>query len=261
MARGLRAKGREATRPLRRTCGEPTLDLLAMVRGVMGHRMADVGRCSVGVLLVASLAPAGSVAVAQQPTSAVFVETFDGDWRDRWSSQSLGRRPTLFAIASDDGNAVLRATADRSASALIRRVRVPVTPAVALRWRWRVALPLEGNERERERAGDDYAARVFVLFGSQRLDRNTRALLYVWAAHEAAGATYRSPYVEQVVTIVLQTGAGEGWMREERNLLADYRRAFGEEPPPVSAIAVMTDADDTGARAVAEFDDIAIVRR
>ena len=213
------------------------------------------------VLAAVLLIGTGSVATAQESTRPVFLETFDGGWRDRWSTQSLGRRPTSFTVIEEGGNPVLRAVADRSASALIRRVRVPVTPAVALRWRWRVALPLEGNEPERERAGDDYAARVFVLFGSPTLDRNTRALLYVWAAHEAAGATYRSPYMEQVMTIVLQTGAGAGWMDEERNLLADYRRAFGEDPPPVSAVAVMTDADDTGARAVAVFDDIAIVRR
>jgi Protein of unknown function (DUF3047) len=47
---------------------------------------------------------------------------------------------------------------------------------------------------------------------------------------------------------------------EERNVLDDYRRAFGEEPPPIAGVAVMTDTDDTGASATAWFGDIVLRR-
>jgi hypothetical protein len=58
--------------------------------------------------------------------------------------------------------------------------------------------------------------------------------------------------------IVVESGArrvGE-WVEVERDILADYRRAFNEDPPPVSGVAVMTDTDQTGASATAWFGDI-----
>jgi DUF3047 family protein len=43
------------------------------------------------------------------------------------------------------------------------------------------------------------------------------------------------------------------WIEEERNLVDDYRRAFGEDPPKVGAVAIMTDTDNTGEQAVAWY--------
>jgi len=41
------------------------------------------------------------------------------------------------------------------------------------------------------------------------------------------------------------------WRQEERNIYEDYRKYFGEEPPKVGAIAIMTDTDNTGEKATA----------
>jgi hypothetical protein len=43
---------------------------------------------------------------------------------------------------------------------------------------------------------------------------------------------------------------------EERNLYQDYKHAFGEEPPMISGVAVVTDTDNTGESAVAYYGDI-----
>jgi hypothetical protein len=48
------------------------------------------------------------------------------------------------------------------------------------------------------------------------------------------------------------------WVSEERNIREDYRRFFGEEPPRVGAVAVMTDTDDTGDEVTAWYGDITI---
>ena len=50
----------------------------------------------------------------------------------------------------------------------------------------------------------------------------------------------------------------EQWISEERDILADYRRLFGEEPREIGAIAIMTDTDNTGAEATAWYGDIVI---
>ncbi len=46
------------------------------------------------------------------------------------------------------------------------------------------------------------------------------------------------------------------WRKEKRNVYNDYQKAFGEQPPMISGIAIMTDSDDTGQSAVAYYGDI-----
>ena len=60
--------------------------------------------------------------------------------------------------------------------------------------------------------------------------------------------------------IVVESGTAlvGRWVDEERDLYADYRRLFAVEPPPIEGIAVMTDTDDTGERAVAYYGTIAL---
>jgi hypothetical protein len=62
--------------------------------------------------------------------------------------------------------------------------------------------------------------------------------------------------------IVVRSGAAAvgTWVDEERNVYEDYRKAFGEEPPMIKGIAVMTDTDDTGESATAWYGDIVFHR-
>ena len=67
-----------------------------------------------------------------------------------------------------------------------------------------------------------------------------------------------NPYAEQVKMIVVESGRSlvNQWVTEERNVYEDYRKAFGEEPPMVSGVAIMTDTDNTGESAIAYYGDI-----
>ena len=51
------------------------------------------------------------------------------------------------------------------------------------------------------------------------------------------------------------------WRTERRNIYEDYREAFGEEPPPISGVAIMTDPDNTGERTTAYYGDIVFKKR
>jgi hypothetical protein len=57
---------------------------------------------------------------------------------------------------------------------------------------------------------------------------------------------------------VVESGAGKvnQWVNEERNIFEDYKKAFGQEPPMISGIAIMTDTDNTGESATAYYGDI-----
>lgn len=201
------------------------------------------------------------------PRHTILSEGFGEGWQERWSEESLDSRDTDYSVVQEGGNPVLLASSLRSASALTRSLSpaesedVEARPGLRISWSWRITEGLGNDHDERNADGDDYAARVFVIFGSGNLASADRALLYVWAASEPVGTTYRSPVVDEVATFVLRSGSrrvGE-WIRETRDVHADYREAFGEEPGPVAGVALMVDSDDTGSRATARFDDLELV--
>lgn len=202
-------------------------------------------------------------AAAQRPEGAdaarrwTLVERFDRGWTDRWTERQLGGERTDYRILRDGDDPALVATAHRSATAIYRRVDVPDPRQGWISWRWKVQ-GLPGGHDERTRSGDDYAARLFVIFGEGLFDRNTPALCYVWASGEETGSSFPSPYGENVWMIVLRSGAAEAgaWREERRDFVADYRRLFGGDPPTVGAVAIMVDTDDTGTATRSWFDDL-----
>jgi hypothetical protein len=46
------------------------------------------------------------------------------------------------------------------------------------------------------------------------------------------------------------------WQKERRNLVRDFKALFGEDPPEIGAVAIMTDSDNTKDRATAFYGDI-----
>jgi hypothetical protein len=68
-------------------------------------------------------------------------------------------------------------------------------------------------------------------------------------------------YSRRVRYIVLRSAAdaADTWMDERRDVAADFALAFGDEapqPPPVTALIVAGDADNTGGRSVAFVADL-----
>ena len=217
--------------------------------------------CSVALALAsASIGPAAATPLAGQDGDTVPWEDFTS--LERWTHQEFDDRPaSRYSVADDGGNAVLRAVSARSASLLLRQIGDgSERTATRVSWRWRVDGTFRGGPSERTKAGDDYVARVFVLFGEPGLGPGTRALCYVWGASEPEGAGYPSPYADGVWTVVLRSGddAAGAWIHEDRDVIQDYVRAFAEPPPPLAAIGIMSDGDDTGVGGTAWVDDIVL---
>lgn len=187
-------------------------------------------------------------------------DDFSPGWRARWREQNLFATPTRYEVVSDAGQPVLHAVS-RSANAGLAREVGRAAPAEArLHWRWKVRASLTGNTRERERAGDDYAARVFVVFETSLNPLRTRAINYVWAAAEKSGVVFASPYTKNVGIVVVRSGDAEAgqWRAESRDVLADYQAFFGEPPKKISAVAVSSDTDNTKTEAEAWFADLVL---
>jgi hypothetical protein len=195
-----------------------------------------------------------------------------------WEELSFPKIKARTAYEWSPSSAAIHAKADRSASGLIYRASVSPAALPVLRWRWKIASPLPRGD-EREKSGDDYAARVYVTFkyepsrvplltrlkyGTIKLFKGERppynAICYIWANKLAAGESAPSPYTRRVMMVAARSGEGGAgeWRSEERDVLADYRRLFGEEPPPYAGVALMTDADDTKGSAEAWYADVSL---
>ena len=199
-----------------------------------------------------------------------------------WQTMSLGdARPSRYSLVQDGGQTVVKGEADNSASGLVRRFSLAPDRFPVLTWRWKVDGVIEGADIRR-RGGDDYPARIYVTFAFDPSDLSfgdrvkyralralgyddipVRALSYVWANRASETRIVPNAYTDWVQMVPVRSGpAGAGrWQTERRDLVADYRAAFGEAPPPISGVAIMTDADNTGGKATAYFGDIRLTTR
>lgn len=185
---------------------------------------------------------------------------------------------TRYSVVRDGDAYVLKADSRAAASGLYREVNLDPKVYRTLAWRWRVENVLKRADARRKE-GDDYPARVYVTFrydpDSATLWERTKygtykllygeyppkgAINYIWDNRLPQGTSLDNAYTDRAKMIVVRSGAdGVGrWWSEQRNLYEDYRRLFAEEPPPIAAVAVMTDTDNTGETAVAYYDRIVL---
>jgi hypothetical protein len=185
----------------------------------------------------------------------LLVDDFEHGLGPAWSVKSF-KGETDYRVVTDGGNRVLQADSRAAASGLVRTIDLDPREFPILSWRWKVAGTIPQGD-ERLKAGDDYAARIYVIFPHWFFPK-TRTLNYIWANRLPKGTFLPNAYTGNAMMIAVQSGpqqAGQ-WLSERRDIVADYRRAFGTDPPRLGAIAVMTDTDNTGHGAMAWYDDL-----
>lgn len=176
-----------------------------------------------------------------------------------WKDEPFrGKDKTAYSLVEQDGRKVIEARSRHSASGLLKKVDLDPAQYPLLRWSWKIAHPLK-REDVTKKTGDDFAARVYLVFPGTFFWR-TRAINYVWAARLPRNSVVQSPYTANVAIVAVESGnrSAGTWAVEERNICDDFRRAFGEEPPRLGAIAIMTDTDDTGDDVTAWYGDITL---
>jgi len=195
-----------------------------------------------------------------------------------WKHQPMSKlkRDTVYAVAKEDGRAVLRASADKSASFFVSYFTAPAAVPAGLVWRWKTDALVPGADN-RAKDKEDAPLRVVVAFDGDktRLPAEEKrrfeaarkltganlpyaVLMYVWGDHVPVDTVIASAHTSQVKMIAVASGAaGLGkWQAVKRDLAGDYRRAFGAEPGTLLGVGVMTDTDNTGAKAVGYYADI-----
>ena len=209
--------------------------------------------------------------------------TPDGPWPDGWKPLTFPKIPqhTRYSLVKDGDAVAVKAASQASSSGLTKEILIDPKEYPIIQWQWKVSSVLKrGDVAKKE--GDDYPARIYVtfqydsqkvsLFGKAKYEAAKLiygrypplgAINYIWESRAPVGTSVPNPYTDQVHMIVVESGQAKlnTWITEERNVYEDYKRAFGEEPPMISGVAIMTDTDNTGESAEAYYGDIVLKKR
>jgi len=167
----------------------------------------------------------------------------------------------LYEVVPQEKGGYLLAESKQACSGIFYKINFNPKDNPMISWKWKV---IEFPKKSQSTGGgwlekDDYAARVYVIFPAL-IFTNIRCIEYVWDENLPKGTVMTSPYYGNIKLIVAESGAkrSKGWFSVERNLLEDYKKAFGSRPGAVGAMAIMTDADNSFSSAEAEYSDIKV---
>lgn len=249
------------------------------------HARAPASACWRAALLTATLLTSALTCAAEATTLASPIAG-DAEPAPPWRVTLLPRqkRPvTRFDVVTLDGARVLRLRADRSYGTLVQAFDPARSAASHLRWAWRVDEAPAADLRTRE--GDDVAIKVCALYDwpRSRLSIGERAKLatasaltgetlptatvcYVWDAGLRRETLLANAYTARVRMIAAGGGELGRWHDVDRDLGADFRRAFADEwregdaLPPLLAIVVGADTDNTLGKGLAYLRAIELSR-
>jgi len=203
---------------------------------------------------------------------------------DGWEAlefSKIERHSKYVVTASDEaeaGGAVLKAQAEASASGLIFNDTFKVAETPFVEWRWKVEDTVPGGDAA-TKEGDDYAFRIYIIFPydpdeasfGTKLKYNAAKLIYgeypplsslnyVWANQAWSQDILPNAFTDRAMMFSVETGrehVGQ-WRSYRVDIRADYREAFGEDPPATASLAIMSDTDNTGESATAYIDYIRV---
>lgn len=237
-----------------------------------------------GALALALLAGCASMVPVATPAVPIERSAWAGHWAEvaapsRWQHYRLpGKQATQFEYARKDGRDALAAKAESSASMLRRRLRIAPTELGSVRFSWQVP-ELIADADMATRDGDDSPVRVILAFDGDRSRLSAKnamlselalaltgeempyaTLMYVWCNKRAAGNVITGARTDRVRKLVVESGPGKlgQWLDYERNIAADFQRAFGEAPGALVGIAIMTDSDNTRSTARAWYGPVSV---
>jgi hypothetical protein len=190
-----------------------------------------------------------------------------------------GKAASQFTYARQEGRDTISARADASASMLRQNIRIEAAELGQVRFSWKVPrLIPQADMALRDK--DDAPVRVVLAFEGDRSRLSTRdtalselaraltgeempyaTLMYVWCNQRAPGSVIVNSRTDRIRKLVVESGAQRlnQWLDYERDIAADFERAFGEKPGALIGIAIMTDSDNTRSKAQAAYGTVRFV--
>jgi hypothetical protein len=198
---------------------------------------------------------------------------------DKWILHPL-KRKTDYGWKKDRKGVYLEAKSRSAASGLIKRLNLDPTLLPVLQFSWMIDGLLEGADVG-DRLFEDSPVRVVLAFDGDKASLPVKeqafiervktftgqdvpyaSLMYVWDNKRALNTIVPNPHTSRVQKIVASTGiAGiRSWQPHSRNIVADYRAAYGKDPGRLIGIAIMTDTDNTKTYAQARYRGLALLQ-
>lgn len=167
-----------------------------------------------------------------------------------------------FTVVEDAGRRALAMKSAGEHSTIAKEVQADLAATPILTWQWRV-LSLPARADLRERATSDAGGHIFAVWPRFPAFVRSRLIGYVWDPALPIGTVIPSRKTSTVTFIVVrrgETGLGQ-WQDDRRNVAEDYRTVFGEPAPPLPALALSIDTNDTRSQVEAMFGRIELRAR
>lgn len=198
-----------------------------------------------------------------------------------WKHQEFpGKRANRYRYARVDGRDAVLVSAASSISMLRKQVHIPAAELSRVRFSWKLPRLIDDADlSDRDRA--DAPVRIVLAFEGDRSKFSQRdamlselahaltgepmpyaTLMYVWDTQAAPGTVLTSKRTSRIRKLVMESGARNlnQWLDYERDVRADFEKAFGEAPGALVSIGIMTDTDNTESSTTAWYGPVRHVR-
>jgi hypothetical protein len=213
--------------------------------------------------------------------SNVEAEPLQEGWQLLTKAQLMSlptKKVTRYQTVQRAGRKAIFAQANHSASLYRYTLEPDHSKASKLRFSWKAQQLIEQADMA-VRESEDSVVRVILSFEGDRSKFSARnrmlselslaltgeelpyaTLMYVWCNKRNLGEVIINPRTDRIRKIVIESGRANlgQWLDYERDIRADYLRAFGEEPGALMGIALMTDTDNTQSQAAAWYGPITV---
>jgi hypothetical protein len=232
------------------------------------------------VVVVLNLQACGSMPLATSKLASDMPTVWQAEDKLKWEFVKIpGKLETQYSLVSMGHGNSLMAVAQSSASMLRQDLRIEPDRLNALNFSWQIQKLIEGADMA-QRDYDDSPVRLVLAFDGDRsqfspknamLSELTHALtgqpmpyatlMYVWCNQRPVNSVIQNPRTDRIRKIVVESGAGRlnQWTSYERNIRADYEKAYGEAPGALIGIGIMTDSDNTRSHAQAWYGPIQLI--
>ena len=230
---------------------------------------------SAAACVVVSTTACTSVPQSETPVAeAAAVSSDTAPPFERWQHYPLpGKEATEFSVMQLDGRKVVAASANASASMLRQPMRRESADLGKINFSWMVPHLIEHADMGM-RQSDDSPVRVVLAFDGDRSKFSLKnamlselsltitgeplpyaTLMYVWCNTRPAGTVIINPRTDRIRQLVVESGPTglSRWLHYDRNIRADFEKAFGEQPGALVGIGIMTDTDNTRSQARAWY--------
>ena len=220
---------------------------------------------------------------AQEELPKFSAETARAGMPNGWNFYRIApfKKNTVYRLENYQGRTVLSANSKTSASGLAVKLRPRQASNLWLQWEWKAINPIV-NADNADAYADDAPLRILVAFDGNKSKLPLKekmtfemanlisgqempyaTLMYIWSGKSPVDAIIPNAHTSRIKMIVVDSGwdSLDQWHNHQRDLAADYKRAYGESPGEVIGIALLTDTDNTKSEVRAYYGDIELIRK